>query len=140
MKTSQTRSQTMRGGSRSLIGAALLGLAASVAQAGSHSAPGGTPTPAPAAPAATAAPTPAPTTAPQAASKAEAEVRRVEAATGRIQLRHGPIPSLDMPPMTMVFRVKNPALLEGLKEGDKIWFTAEKIDGAYTVTSVEKRP
>ena len=42
--------------------------------------------------------------------------------------------------MTMVFRVKSPALLDGLKEGDRILFTAEKIDGAYTVTSVEKRP
>lgn len=78
--------------------------------------------------------------APQAAAKAEAEVRRVEASTGRIQLRHGYIANLDMPPMTMVFRVKNAALLEGLKEGDKILFTAEKIDGAYTVTSLEKRP
>ena len=75
-----------------------------------------------------------------AAAKAEAEVRRVEPATGRLQLRHGPIANLDMPPMTMVFRVKSPALLEGLKEGDRILFTAEKIDGAYTVTSIEKRP
>ncbi len=71
--------------------------------------------------------------------KAEAEVRRVEAATGRIQLRHGPIANLDMPPMTMVFRVRDPALLEGLKEGDRIWITAEKIDGAYTVMSIERR-
>ncbi len=76
----------------------------------------------------------------QATAKAEAEVRRVEVSTGRIQLRHGPIANLDMPPMTMVFRVKSPALLDGLKEGDRILFTAEKIDGAYTVTSVEKRP
>ncbi len=76
----------------------------------------------------------------QATAKAEAEVRRVEVSTGRIQLRHGPIANLAMPPMTMVFRVKSPALLDGLKEGDRILFTAEKIDGAYTVTSVEKRP
>ena len=92
------------------------------------------------APAATPTSTPAAASAAQAPAKAEAEVRRVEAATGRIQLRHGPIANLDMPPMTMVFRVKSPALLEGLKEGDRILFTAEKIDGAYTVTSVEKRP
>jgi Cu/Ag efflux protein CusF len=93
------------------------------------------------APGASATPAAAPSGAgPQAASKAEAEVRRVEVSTGRIQLRHGPIANLDMPPMTMVFRVKSPALLDGLKEGDRILFTAEKIDGAYTVTSVEKRP
>lgn len=83
--------------------------------------------------------TPTPPTA-AASSKAEGEVRRVEVATGRVQLRHGPIAHLDMPPMTMVFRVKSPTLLEGLKEGDRILFTAEKIDGAYTITSVEKRP
>lgn len=93
------------------------------------------------APAAGAAPVAAPNAAaPQATAKAEAEVRRVEPSTGRIQLRHGYIANLDMPPMTMVFRVKNAALLDGLKEGDKILFTAEKIDGAYTVTSLEKRP
>ena len=135
MHTIPTPSRIVRLGSRGLLGAALLPLimAASVTQAASHSTPVATP-------ATAAAPVPASTTAPQAASKAEAEVRRVEVATGRIQLRHGPIPNLDMPPMTMVFRVKSPALLEGLKEGDKILFTAEKIDGAYTVTSVEKRP
>ena len=93
------------------------------------------------APGASATPSAAPSgAAPQATAKAEAEVRRVEVSIGRIQLRHGPIANLDMPPMTMVFRVKSPALLDGLKEGDRILFTAEKIDGAYTVTSVEKRP
>ena len=70
----------------------------------------------------------------------DGEVRRVDKEAGKLTLRHAEIKSLDMPPMTMVFRVKSPALLEGLKEGDKILFTAEKIDGAYTVTSVEKRP
>lgn len=91
--------------------------------------------------ASTAAPATTPSgTAAAPAAKAEAEVRRVEAATGRIQLRHGHIANLDMPPMTMVFRVKAPGLLEGLKEGDKILFTAEKIDGNYTITSIEKRP
>lgn len=88
-----------------------------------------------ASPAANRAAEPAPTPAPTA--KAEAEVRRVEVATGRVQLKHGPIPNLDMPPMTMVFRVGNPAWLQQLKEGDRILFTAEKINGAYTVTSLE---
>lgn len=74
------------------------------------------------------------------AAKAQAEVRRVDLATGRVQLRHGPIANLDMPPMTMVFRVAKPSMLEGLKEGDRILFTAERIDGAYTVTSLERLP
>ncbi len=43
-----------------------------------------------------------------------------------------------MPPMTMVFRVQDPAWLEGLRPGDAIRFQAERIDGAYTVTRLEK--
>lgn len=71
------------------------------------------------------------------APQSEAVVRKIDAAAGKITLRHGPIANLDMPPMTMVFRVASPALLEGLKAGDKIRFRAEKIDGAYTLTAVE---
>ncbi len=83
---------------------------------------------------------PTPSTATATAPLAQAEVRRVELDTGRLQLRHGPIPKLDMPPMTMVFRVKSPDLLQGLRQGDQILFSAEKIDGAYVVTHIEKRP
>jgi len=64
------------------------------------------------------------------------EVRRVDTDAGKLTLRHGPIPNLDMPDMTMVFRVSDPKLLAGLKAGDKVRFTAEKIGGQYTVTSV----
>jgi len=42
-----------------------------------------------------------------------------------------------MPKMTMIFRVKDPAMLDRLKEGDKILFVAEKVDGAFTVMSFE---
>jgi Cu/Ag efflux protein CusF len=89
---------------------------------------------------ASAATTHAQPAAPAAAAEApqsEGVVRKVDAAAGKITLRHGPIANLDMPPMTMVFRVAPPTLLEGLKAGDKIRFSAEKIDGAYTVTAVE---
>ena len=44
-----------------------------------------------------------------------------------------------MPGMTMVFRVKEAALLDQVKEGDKIMFTAEKPGGQFTVTSIEKK-
>lgn len=67
----------------------------------------------------------------------DAEVRRVDLDAKKITLRHGPIPNLDMPPMTMVFQVKDPALLQGLKAGDKVRFSAEKIGSAYTVTGIE---
>jgi len=71
---------------------------------------------------------------------ADGEVRKVDKEAGKITLRHGPIPNLEMPEMTMVFRVKDPAMLEQVKAGDKIRFAAEKIGGLYTVTRLEPRP
>lgn len=67
---------------------------------------------------------------------ADGEIRKIDKDAGKVTIKHGPIPSLDMPPMTMVFRVKEAAMLEHIKEGDKIKFSAEKISGAYTVTKV----
>jgi Cu/Ag efflux protein CusF len=72
--------------------------------------------------------------------KVEAEVRRVNTRANTLSVRHGDIPNLDMPPMTMTFQVQDPALLEGLEVGDSILVTIEKIDGAYTVMSVEPAP
>ncbi len=68
---------------------------------------------------------------------AEGEVRRVNPAGQEITLKHGEIKNLDMPPMTMVFKVKDPALLGPLKTGDKVRFTAEQVNGAYTVLTIE---
>ena len=68
---------------------------------------------------------------------AEGEVRRVDRETRKITLRHGEIRQLDMPPMTMVFQVKDPALLDMVKPGDKVKFRAEKIGSAYTITEIE---
>jgi len=70
------------------------------------------------------------------ALQSDGEVRKVDRELGKLTLRHGPLPNLDMPPMTMVFVVADPKLLDGLKQGDKVRFTAEKINGAYTVTAV----
>ncbi len=71
-----------------------------------------------------------------AADFAEGEVTKVDKEAGKVTLKHGPIPSLDMPPMRMVFRVKEPAMLDAVKVGDRIRFKAEKIGGAYTVTEL----
>lgn len=71
------------------------------------------------------------------AQAAEGEVRKVDTAQNRITLKHGEIRNLDMPPMSMVFAVKDPAWLAKVKPGDKVRFTAEKIGGAYTVTAIE---
>jgi len=67
----------------------------------------------------------------------DAEVRRVDTAQNKLALRHQHIPNLDMPPMSMVFQVADPALLDGLKAGDKLRVTIDEIDGAYTVLSVQ---
>lgn len=68
---------------------------------------------------------------------AEGEVRKVDMDAKKITIKHGPIANLDMPPMTMVFQVKDPAMLEQVKAGDKVRFSADKTGGAYTVTSIE---
>ena len=65
------------------------------------------------------------------------EVRRVDKDAGKITIRHGPIASLDMPAMTMVFQMKDPRLLGQVKNGDKIRFSAEKSGGQYLVTHIE---
>jgi Cu/Ag efflux protein CusF len=70
----------------------------------------------------------------------DGEVRKIDTATGRITLKHGEIKSLDMPPMTMVFRIKDPGQLSKLQVGDRVRFAAEKIDGNYTITSIAKAP
>jgi len=55
----------------------------------------------------------------------------------KITLKHEAITNLDMPGMTMVFRVKDPAMLTAVKAGDKIRFHAEKVDGAITITQLQ---
>jgi len=67
----------------------------------------------------------------------DGEVRKVDKAANKVTLKHGPIPNLDMPAMTMVFQVKDPAMLEKVKAGDKVKFEAQKLGGAFTVTRIE---
>ena len=64
------------------------------------------------------------------------EVRRVDKATGRVTIRHERIVNLNMPPMTMVFRVPDKGLLDALRPGDKILFRAEEKIGALTLTEI----
>lgn len=68
---------------------------------------------------------------------AEGEVKKIDKDTGKVTIKHGEIKSLDMPSMTMVFRVKEAAMLDQFKVGDKINFVAENINGKLTVTKVE---
>ena len=64
-------------------------------------------------------------------------VKKVDKGAGKVTISHGPLENLGMPKMTMVFRVKDPAMLDRLKEGDQILFVAERVDGAFTVMSFE---
>ena len=104
-----------------LIGAAALAASAAVAQAQT-------------APAAAVDRATHPATA---APQSDGEVRKVDKAQGKLTLRHGPLDNLSMPAMTMAFRVADPKLLDGLKEGDKVKFTAERVNGAFTVTALQ---
>jgi len=71
------------------------------------------------------------------AEPVEGEVRKIDKEAARVTLKHGEIKSLDMPPMTMVYRAQPPSLLDKVQVGDKVKFTAEKAGGAYVVTSIE---
>lgn len=71
------------------------------------------------------------------ALKSEGEVRRVDLEQGKVTLRHGPLVNLDMPAMTMVFTATDKKMLEGVKQGDKVRFNADKRDGAFVVTGLE---
>lgn len=67
-----------------------------------------------------------------------AEVIKIDKSAGKITLKHGPIKNLDMDSMTMVFRVADPALLDKAKPGDKVRFEADRINGAITITTMNK--
>ena len=69
--------------------------------------------------------------------QSEGEVRKVDVEHGKVTLRHGPLVNLDMPSMTMVFTAADAKLLDGLKQGDKVRFTADKKDGTFIVTAIE---
>ena len=68
---------------------------------------------------------------------ADGEVRKVDKEQGKVTLKHGPIASLDMPGMTMVFKATDPKLLDALKQGDKVKFAASTVNGVLTVTAIE---
>lgn len=72
-----------------------------------------------------------------AAAMSEGEVRKVNKDSGKITIKHGEIKHLGMPPMTMVFTVKDKALLERAKAGDKIRFAVIDEGGTMIVTAID---
>jgi Cu(I)/Ag(I) efflux system periplasmic protein CusF len=67
----------------------------------------------------------------------DGEIRKVDKDAAKLTIKHGEIKNLDMPGMTMVFQVKDAALINKVKAGDKVRFRAEKIAGGYAVTAIE---
>ncbi|WP_025600216.1 copper-binding protein [Burkholderia sp. WSM2230] len=73
------------------------------------------------------------------AAMSHGEIRKVDAAAGKLTIKHGPLENLGMEAMTMVFKVKDPAMISQVKVGDKVDFVAEEVDGALTVTKLQKQ-
>ncbi len=79
------------------------------------------------------------TTSAIAADTITGEVKKIDEAASRITLKHGPASSLGMDePMTMVYRVKDPAMLKQVKVGDTVRFEAEEAAAGFTVTKLQK--
>ncbi len=72
-----------------------------------------------------------------AADMTDGEVRKIDMEGSKITLKHADIKSLDMPGMTMVFVVKDKAMLDKLKTGDKVKFKAINDAGKFTVTEIQ---
>ena len=68
----------------------------------------------------------------------EGLVRKVDKEQGKLTIKHGPLTSVDMPAMTMVFRVKDAAMLDQVSAGDRVRLQVEKINGVFTVTGLVK--
>jgi Cu/Ag efflux protein CusF len=71
------------------------------------------------------------------AQKIDGEIRKVDKAAGKVTIKHGEIKQMGMPPMTMMFAVKDKALLDKVKEGDKVLFTLASDGGSMVVTGIE---
>jgi Cu/Ag efflux protein CusF len=67
----------------------------------------------------------------------DGQVKKVDKAAGKVTLSHGPLTNLNMPAMTMAFKVSNAAWLDQMKSGDKIRFMADTVNGAITVVHFE---
>ena len=70
---------------------------------------------------------------------ADGQVTKIDQSAGKLTIKHGPLKKLGMDEgMTMVFRAQDPAMLKAVKPGDKIKFEADKINGQFTVTKIQK--
>jgi len=69
----------------------------------------------------------------------DGQVKKIDQAAGKLTIAHGPIQKFDMDgPMTMVYRVQDPAMLEAVKVGDKVKFDIDRVNNQFTVTAIQK--
>jgi Cu(I)/Ag(I) efflux system periplasmic protein CusF len=68
----------------------------------------------------------------------DGQIMKVDQSAGKLTIKHGPAKRLGMETgMTMVYKAQDPAMLKGVKAGNKIKFDAEQVNGQYTVTKIE---
>lgn len=70
-------------------------------------------------------------------SMSDGVIRKIDMKNAKITIKHGEIVNLDMPPMSMVFTVKDPTLLEGVAKGDKVKFVAMEEGGKLFITDIQ---
>ena len=70
-------------------------------------------------------------------SESDGVIKKIDVAKGKVSIAHGEIANLKMPPMTMTFTAKDPAMLKGFKEGDKVRFRAAEVKGNLTVVTID---
>jgi Cu(I)/Ag(I) efflux system periplasmic protein CusF len=69
----------------------------------------------------------------------DGQVTKIDQAAGKLTIKHGPIQKFEMDdPMTMVYRVQDPAMLKAVKVGDKVKFDLDRVNNQFTVTKIEK--
>lgn len=72
------------------------------------------------------------------AALTDAEVKKVDAASGKITLKHGALENVGMPPMTMAFNAKDAAMLAEVHAGDKVKVRVENVNGTLTIVKLVK--
>ena len=74
------------------------------------------------------------------ATLTDAEIKKINLDSKELTIKHGPLANLKMPGMTMAFKVKDPAMLQQVKTGDKVRVFVEKIGETFTITTLQKQP
>jgi len=74
---------------------------------------------------------------PSNALDAQGTVKSIRRKDGKIKIEHGPIERLGMPAMTMVFKVENPSLLNGIEKGGTVEFSVDNSSGGFVITNLK---